>query len=305
MKKLNERLQRVGLLANPEKTACRLVVRRAARLLAAAGRKVLTDSATASLAGLKEPVAISAAALAAECDLLMVFGGDGTMLSVAREIAGVDTPILGINLGSLGFLTASSARRMAATLDLVWSGRCEVESRPLINARSSARPSAADEVALNDFVIRCGNVPRLIELEVKVDGEILTSYRGDGLIVSSPTGSTAYSLAAGGAVISPQADVFALTPICAHTLSSRSVIVSLNSMVEVTLLSDRVETFLAADGQTRVRIERGETLSFARDPHQTHLVRLPGRSFFRTLREKLNWSGSSVTAGVRKWNGAA
>jgi NAD+ kinase len=149
-------------------------------------------------------------------------------------------------------------------------------------------------VALNDFVISRGTVPRMIELEVRVNGELLTSYRGDGLIVSSPTGSTAYSLAAGGAVVSPQAEVFALTPICAHTLSSRSVIVSLRSTIEVRLLSQRVETFLAADGQTPMAVNAGEVIRFRRSQHPARFVRLPGTSFFDTLRTKLNWSGSAL-----------
>jgi NAD+ kinase len=136
-------------------------------------------------------------------------------------------------------------------------------------------------------------VPRLIELEVQVDGEVLTCYRGDGLIVSSPTGSTAYSLAAGGAVVSPLAEVFALTPICPHTLSNRSVIVSLRSTVQVRLLSERVDTFLAADGQTRAELQAGDCLRLRRSRHVARLVRLPGTSFFGTLRQKLNWSGSS------------
>ena len=176
----------------------------------------------------------------------------------------------------------------------MWSGQCHVESRPLIEATGRGRHGRIHELALNDFVVSHGMVPRLIELEVKVDREVLTSYRGDGLIVSSPTGSTAYSLAAGGAVVSPQADVFALTPICPHTLSNRSVIVSLSSTVEVRLLSERVDTFLAADGQTRAELRVGDWLKVRRSRSTTHLVRLPESSFFGTLRQKLNWSGSSV-----------
>jgi len=259
-----------------------------------AGREVLTEPATAQLARLAVEQRADARALAAQCDLLMVFGGDGTILSVAREVAGTSPPLLGVNLGGLGFLTTSSAGRLAATLDQLWSGQCLVESRSLIEAIGPGQPPPAHELALNDFVISRGAVPRLIELEVKVDGDVLTSYRGDGLIVSSPTGSTAYSLAAGGAVVSPAAHVFTLTPICPHTLSSRSVIVSLSAIVEVKLLSRRVETFLAADGQMRAQLVAGDIVTFRRSAHAAHLVRLPGASFFATLRQKLNWSGSSV-----------
>jgi len=294
LKRLSEPIRRVGLVANPEKRSSRGVVRRALSLVRASGREGLTEPATASLAGLGSPECPDAAALARNSDLLLVFGGDGTILRVARESAGTSTPILGVNLGRLGFLTACSARDLQTTLDLLWSGRCSVDRRPLIRARDRNASQPVDEVALNDFVISHGMVPRLIELEVRVDGEQLTSYRGDGLIVSSPTGSTAYSLAAGGAVVSPQAEVFALTPICPHTLSNRSVIVNLASTIEVRLLSRRIETYLAADGQTRAQLQCGDTLEFQRSPHAVPLVRPPDSSFFDTLRNKLNWSGSSV-----------
>ncbi len=286
----------MGVVANPAKPAGRQVIRRAVRLILGAGREVRTEPLTAKLVGLGGALADcgSVPALAAESDLLLVFGGDGTILGVAREIAGTQTPLLGINLGTLGFLTATTARRLPQTLEQLWAGRCELEERPLIAATLPHRQPAFREVALNDFVISRGTVPRLIELEVRVDGELLTSYRGDGLIVSSPTGSTAYSLAAGGAVVSPQAEVFALTPICAHTLSSRSVIVSLHSTIEVRLRSERVETFLAGDGQMSVRLEAGEVVTLTRSACTCHLVRLAGASFFDTLRQKLNWSGSTL-----------
>jgi NAD+ kinase len=273
-------------------------LRRAARLIASSGREVLTDAATARHGRLGIPERPSDAALAGDSDLLLVFGGDGTMLRVARNTAASGTPILGVNLGTLGFLTACNLRELPATLEAVWRRECLVDQRPLIEAvvcrPDGPGPAAQRELALNDFVISRGTVPRMIELEVRVDGELLTSYRGDGLIVSSPTGSTAYSLAAGGAVVSPQAEVFALTPICAHTLSSRSVIVRLGSTVEVCLLSQRVPTFLAADGQTPTELHPGEVMRFRRSRYAARLVRLPGRSFFDTLRTKLNWSGSAV-----------
>ncbi len=284
----------MGLVANPDKPAARALARRALALLAARGCEVLADEATAAWARLKLATCANDLELARQADLLLVLGGDGTMLRVARETAGANTPILGINLGTLGFLTASSARGLESTLARVWAGQCRVESRSLIEARGSLAQGRVVELALNDFVVSRGSVPRLIELEVKVNGEVLTSYRGDGLIMSSPTGSTAYSLAAGGAVVSPQAEVFALTPICPHTLSNRSVIVRLDATLEVRLLSQRVETFLAADGLMRARLEAGETLTIRRSRHSAHLVRVSGDSFFGTLRQKMNWSGSTV-----------
>lgn len=294
MRKLNDTIRRLGLVVNPDKPAARALARRAVALLTARRCEVWTHAATAEFARLSLPTCASEADLARQVDVLLVLGGDGTMLRVARDTAGANTPVLGVNLGTLGFLTAAAARGLAQTLDLLWSGECVVESRSLIEATASLVQGPVAELALNDFVISRGAVPRLIELEVRVNGELLTSYRGDGLIVSSPTGSTAYSLAAGGAVVSPLAEVFALTPICPHTLSNRSVIVRLDAQVEVLLRSQRVETFLAADGLMRAELTAGESVVIRRSPHAAYLVRLPGSSFFDTLRHKLNWSGSSV-----------
>lgn len=284
----------MGLVANADKPAAAGLARRAAALLRKQGCEVLSDEPTSRVARLDLETRPSDRALAAAVDLLVVLGGDGTILRVARETAGCRTPILGVNLGTLGFLTAGGARDLSGMLAAVGAGTCHVESRSLIRAQGRLAAGAVSELALNDFVISRGAVPRLIELEVRVNGGLLTRYRGDGLIISSPTGSTAYSLAAGGAVVSPQADVFALTPICPHTLSNRSVIVRLDARLEVRLLSERVETFLAADGLTCARLEAGDTITVRRSRHGAHLVRLPGSDFFDTLRQKLNWSGSTI-----------
>lgn len=281
-------------MANSEKVASRDLVRKAASLIRASRRSVLADAVTATLAALKVPTAPNTAALARQVDLLIVFGGDGTMLRATRETAGSHTPIIGINAGALGFLTDVQAHQLPLALRQIWAGESVVESRPLIEAAGKTRDQEIQEVALNDFVISRGAAPRLIELEVSVDDDVLTRYRCDGLIVCSPTGSTAYSLSAGGAIISPAADVLGLTPICPHTLSNRSVIVSLDSTVHVKVLSDRVETMLTADGQKLVPLGFGDVISIRRSRHCIRLLHLAGSSFFETLRRKLNWSGSSV-----------
>ena len=294
MKKLSEQIKRVGLIANADKVSSRPLVRRAASLIRASQRVVVTDAATAALANLKAPTCPSPAALARQVDLLMVFGGDGTMLRVARETAGSRTPFIGINVGSLGFLTDVQAHQLSLALKQIWAGETILESRSLIEAAARNSSNRIAETALNDFVVSRGAAPRLIELEVMVDGETLTRYRCDGLIVCTPTGSTAYSLSAGGAVVSPRADVFTLTPICPHTLSNRSVIVSLDSIVRVKVLSERVDTFLTADGQKIIPLSTGEVVTIKRSRHSIRLLHLAGSSFFETLRRKLNWSGSNI-----------
>ena len=294
MKKLADQIKRVGLLANSDKAASRPLVRQAASLIRAAGREALTETATAALAGLKVPTCASAGALTREVDLLMVFGGDGTMLRVARETAGSRTPVIGINVGALGFLTDVQAHQLPLALKQIWAGETILESRSLIKATMPAAERTLTETALNDFVIGRGAAPRLIDLEVSVNTETLTRYRCDGLIVCTPTGSTAYSLSAGGAVVSPTADVFTLTPICPHTLSNRSVIVGLDSTVRVKVLSRRVETLLTADGQKMISLAAEDVVTIQRSRHCIRLLHLAGSSFFETLRRKLNWSGSNV-----------
>jgi NAD+ kinase len=294
LKKLVEKIQRVGLIANTDKITCRPVVQKAAALIAKSGRAVVTEAATGRMSKLSCETARDAEELARQTDLLIVFGGDGTMLRAAREVAGTNTPLLGINVGGLGFLTALSSREVAWALDQIWAGEFSLEVRPLIKVSGTVSGREITDHALNDFVISRGSGSRLIDLEVRVDGQELTHYRCDGLIVSSPTGSTAYSLAAGGAIVSPSADVFTLTPICPHTLSNRSVILSLNSTVEVKALSEIPETVLSGDGELVAELPRGQSVTIKRSRNSVRLLRFNGSSFYQTLRQKLNWSGSNV-----------
>lgn len=284
----------MGLVANPDKPAAAPLVRQAMELAQAAGREFIAEARAAQMADLPAPRCKGVKELAAQTDLIIVLGGDGTMLGVSRLLAGADVPILGINIGGLGFLTAVSVTEMEAALGSLWSGEYEIDERTLIRAQGSASGNAFDQLALNDFVMSRGTASRLIELEVVVDGETLTHYRADGLIVCTPTGSTAYSLAAGGAVLSPNAQALTITPVCPHTLSNRSVIVSMDSVIEVKNLSERLEVFLTADGQVQLPLALGDVVRIERAREAIRLVRLPGSSFFKTLRNKLNWSGSSV-----------
>ena len=288
------RIKRVGLIGNPEKVSGAAAVSRAACLIAAAGRDVYCDPATARFARLKAVVCADAATLARQVDLLVVFGGDGTMLRVAREIAGSRTPILGVNLGSLGFLTDVPSARLSQALQCVWSSRFRFESRVLIQAIGRCHGRLVNQTALNDIVIGRGIASRLIELDVAVDGAPLTRYRCDGLIVSSPTGSTAYSLAAGGAVVFPTAEVFALTPICPHTLSNRAVILPLTATIEVKVISPKPATILSADGQVVSKLATGDTITIRRARRTVRLMHLSGSSFCETLRRKLHWRGTSL-----------
>lgn len=294
MKKPADKIKCVGLIGNSDKVSCAEAVSKAARLIRAAGREVFCDPKTASLAHLRHAARPDAATLAAEVDLLLVFGGDGTMLRVAREIAGSRTPILGINIGGLGFLTAVSSADLAGALEHVWNHKFKFESRTLINARAKCQREPVSQSALNDVVISRGISSRLIELHVCVDDEPLTRYRCDGLIVSSATGSTAYSLAAGGAVIYPTAEVFQLTPICPHTLSNRSLVVPLDSTICVHVLTSKPATILSTDGQVVAELSAGDEITICRSRETIRLMHLEGSSFFETLRLKLHWRGANM-----------
>jgi NAD+ kinase len=294
LRRLAERIKRVGLVANSDKVSSRRLVRQAAALIRRSRRAVRADLATAALAGLRVPTSPDPAALARAVDLLMVFGGDGTMLRVARETAGSRTPLIGINAGSLGFLTDVQAHQLPLALEQIWAGETRLESRCLLEATAPLGGHPVRETALNDFVISRGAAPRLVDLDVTVDDQSLTRYRCDGLIVGTPTGSTAYSLSAGGAVVSPTSEVLTLTPICPHTLSNRAVIIRLDSVVRVKVLSARVETMLTADGQRMIPLTAGDVVTIQRSRHSIRLLHLAGSSFFETLRRKLNWSGSNL-----------
>jgi NAD+ kinase len=294
LKKRVEKLRRIGLTTNPEKIGARDLIRRAARDIERTGRVVLTDKTTAPLVESKSEPFSDLAALAAECDLLIVFGGDGTMLGASRAMAGIKTPILGVNIGGLGFLTALSSQQLRGGLEQLWEGAYDLQERSLIECKGESGQTTIVQLALNDFVISRGATPRLIELEVAVNGEALTNYRCDGLIISSPTGSTAYSLAAGGAIVTPDAPVLTITPICPHTLSNRSVIVGSNAIVEVTVLSSKIETFLTADGQVQLPMVAGNRVAIRKSSKMIRLARVAGTSFFTTLRQKLHWRGSTV-----------
>jgi NAD+ kinase len=290
------RIHEIGLIANPEKPQWKEHLTRAVALITGAGRSPFapqldagyeaTEGGTQSLPPLIAQIA--------KTDLILVIGGDGTMLGVARSLMGNSTPILGINTGNLGFLTAAPMPELDSVLQAIWSDDFRIHTRPFIEG--VIRKTTGDEhfVALNDFVISRGEVSRMIQLDVSVDGDFLTTYQCDGLIVCSPTGSTAYSLSAGGPIVSPRTPAITLTPICPHALSNRSVIVPLDSVINVDVGSHPQGTILTADGQVPTPLEPGDNVQFQRSQHEFTLLSVSNHSFFQTLRQKMKWSGSNV-----------
>jgi NAD+ kinase len=280
LKKISDQIKRIGLIGNQDKAACADCLRKAARLIQRAGRIPVPGD--------------DAARLARETDLILVFGGDGTMLRAARETAGLGTPLLGVNIGGLGFLTAVSSEHLADALKSVWHGELKFESRALIEASGKCQGRKVRATALNDIVVSRGAVSRLISLDVSVDDEIITRYRCDGLIVSSPTGSTAYSLAAGGAIVLPNAEVFTLTPICPHALSNRSLIMPLSSAIRIKSSNPPPATILSADGQLVAELDAGDIVTIRRSRRAVRLVRLADSSFLEAMRRKLHWRGTYI-----------
>jgi NAD+ kinase len=278
LKKNADQIKRIGLIGNHDKATCANIVRQAARLIRRAGRLPVAGE--------------DAAKLARETDLIMVFGGDGTMLRAARETAGLGTPLLGVNIGGLGFLTAVSSDLLAAALKHVWQGKLKYETRALLEVSGEFQGQTIRANALNDVVASRGAVSRLIALDVSVDGEIITRYRGDGLIVSSPTGSTAYSLAAGGAIVLPTAEVMTLTPICPHALSNRSIIMPLSSTICIKAANPSPATILSTDGQVVANLDAGDVVTIRRSRRAVHLARLADSSFLEAMRRKLHWRGT-------------
>ena len=281
-------------MANCDSPVGRAALRRALALITGHGRIAATEESAVRQAGLKCPAFPGISALARHTDLLMVFGGDGTILRAVRESDGCQTAILGINVGRLGFLNAVAVADLPGALKKLWDNDFTVERRLLLAAAGQCQGKTIHSCALNEIVVSHGAISRVIELEVSVNGEALTRYRGDGLIVSSPTGSTAYSLSAGGPIVSPAAQVFAITPICPHALSNRSVIVNSNATVKVKVLSEELEIIVSADGQMQGALGCGDVVTIRRARRAVRFLHLGGWSFFDTVRRKLHWSGSSV-----------
>ena len=289
---MKKRVRKIALVAKADKPAARRIVQRAAKLAVAAGLTPITDDDTARLAKLKLPARKDPTELSRLADLIMVFGGDGTMLHWARNTAGSGTPIFGVNIGGMGFLTAASGKDLAKAFKAIAAGEFKIEPRTLLSAKGQNGDGKIQLKAMNDIVISRGSAPRMIRVEVKVDGEVLTVYRCDGLVISTSTGSTAYSLAAGGAIVAPGAGVISITPICPHPLSNRAVIISQQSTIEVRMLDRKREATLSADGWDGVELEANSPVVIRRNRQSVKLARLPDSSFFKTLRQKLQWMGS-------------
>jgi NAD+ kinase len=288
------RVARVGLVAKQRVEAAAGVLADLAAWLQARHVDVVFETETAQLAGAPPGIsAIGRDELPAACDLIVLLGGDGTLIGMARRIAraAVDVPIAGVNFGSLGFLTEITLDELYPSLEQTLAGHAEIEERMMLHAetRRGAR-ILADEIVLNDVVITKAALSRIIELPVSVDRQPVMRVRADGLIVATPTGSTAYNLAAGGPIVHPAVDAVLLTPIAPHMLTNRPLVVAATSEIAVEPDMDtHDEVFVTFDGQSGHALQAGDVVTIRRAERPLRLVRSSSRSYFDVLRQKFKW----------------
>lgn len=282
-------MKKIGVVVKPDARAAHEVVRRLVQWSSGRGLAALLDKETADLVPDLAVAQTSRAELPAQVDVIVVLGGDGTLLSVARAVGDLGIPILGVNLGGLGFLTATTLDEMIPALEAFLAGRMTVEDRMMLSAWLHREGGLAGSfLALNDVVIVKGAMSRIIDLSVSVDGQSAIDYRADGLIIATPTGSTAYSLSAGGPILFPTMDAVVLTPICSHTLTNRPIVLPGRQRIEVAVLTSQ-EVVLTVDGQVGTPLRERDRVEVAQAASRIRLVRFPHKHFFSVLRTKLKW----------------
>lgn len=283
------RIATVTIVAKRQAPEARLAARRCARLLGRRGVAVTFDPETAKALGRRKDARVLGGR-AAPADLYVVIGGDGTLLMAARAIAERPRPILGVNLGGLGFLTETGPDEMGKMLEEILAGRYQLDRRIGLEV-SVVRGGRTilRQATLNDAVINKSALARIIEIGLSIDREPVTTYKSDGLIISTPTGSTAYSLSAGGPIVHPNLEAFLITPICPHTLSLRPLVVPDDSIAELSLRTGDSEVYLTLDGQVGHPLKMKDRVRVRRSRQPILMVRSLRKSYFAVLRRKLHW----------------
>lgn len=283
-----EKFKKVGIIANIRKEkalSCSIELK---KWLHEQGVDVFLDQEIA--AAISEPECLDRRCLAQQADLLVVLGGDGAMLRAARSVREFDIPIVGINLGTFGYLTDINLNEMYSSLARILQGEYSTQDRMMLDVEviHEGRPFCEFTV-LNDVVISRGNLSRIIDMETAVDDRYLTTFRADGLIISTPTGSTAYSLSAGGPIVFPSQDAVIVNPICPHTLTNRPIILPATITVSVKVWSEQEGVNVDLDGQESISLKSGDVLIARRSRYVTTLVSSSNRDYLEILRSKLGW----------------
>jgi NAD+ kinase len=286
-------VRRVGIVAKTHLVEAVPHLVKIAGWLKEHGAEAVFDTDTAALIPGGAYQSVDKAVLAKDVDMVLVLGGDGTLLSMADRIgeAGSRIPILGVNFGSLGFLTEVTLPELYPSLEAAVAGRAHVEERMMLcSSTRRGGASLGNRIALNDVVMTKGARSRMIDLSVQVDADFVTRVKADGLIVATPTGSTAYNLAAGGPIVQPNMDALILTPIAPHTLTNRPVVIPATSTVRVTpIMEPRDEVFITFDGQEGFQLQAGDEIAVRRADLPLRLIKPSTRSYFEVLRTKLKW----------------
>ncbi|MEE9217473.1 MAG: NAD(+)/NADH kinase [Acidobacteriota bacterium] len=287
-----KRFERIGIVAKPHGPDSALIVRRLVRWLERRfARECVLEDDTARIVGSRR-AGMDRESVARHSDLVVVIGGDGTLLSMARVVAGRRAALLGINLGSLGFLTAVPLAELYPTLEVVLKGRYSIDRRMMLTAQVVRGGRRLPPMSmLNDIVINKSALARIIDLTIRIDEREVATYKADGLILATPTGSTAYSLSAGGPIVAPNLQAVVLTPICPHTLTNRPLVLPPSSRIEVRLDTPDEDVYLTLDGQIGTPLRAGDLLRVRRSRHWLHLVQPVGANYFDVLRHKLKWGG--------------
>ena len=286
-------VRRIGILAKSQLRGAAPHLADINSWLQARGAEAIFETSTAALAPSANLRSASKQALATQADMVLVLGGDGTLLSMADCIgeAGSPIPVLGVNFGSLGFLTEVTLPELRASLEAALDGRARIEERMMLRASTTrAGQLFARHVSLNDVVVTKGARSRMIDLSVHVGDEFVTRVKADGLIVATPTGSTAYNLAAGGPIVAPSMDALILTPIAPHTLTNRPIVIPAHAPVRVEpIMDERDEVFVTFDGQEGFELKGGDQIDVMRSETPLRLIKPSTRSYFEVLRTKLKW----------------
>jgi len=282
-------IKRVGITSKPKKAEVWEVVPSLIQWFRDRQIEVFVDKETAATLDGREK-SLTRNEMSGQVDLIVVLGGDGTLLATARALNRKPVPLLAVNLGGLGFLTVITREELFATLELVLAGNLSTERRVQIEAEIvRADEVIASYLALNDAVLNKGAIARVLDFDVWVDNKFISTYKSDGLIVSTPTGSTAYSLAAGGPVIIPSVAAFIVTPICAHTLTNRPIVLPDSAAIEVAVKSQRESVYLTVDGQVGIALRSDDTVRIKRAASHVELIQSPHKTYFEILRQKLKW----------------
>lgn len=277
---------RIGIITKKDHPEASGILKDLLPWLAQRGAEVVVEDHVTSSTDIKKA---SAEEIASFSDVIVVLGGDGTMLTAARLAAGRNIPLLGINLGGLGFITEIHKEELYDAVGMILNGECQKEQRMMLDAeviRNGEKVSGF--IALNDVAVIRGALAKIIDFETTINGAYVTLFKADGIIVSTPTGSTAYSLSAGGPILYPTLDGIVLTPICPHTLTNRPITLPGDSTVEITLKSSS-DVILACDGQTNVSLKENDRILIKKSLKTTTLLMPCGRDHFKVLREKLKW----------------